>query len=136
MRRGGWVAERWRYRAAQRTRARVRTEAIAAGLASFTCPRCGMSSPNPNDIREGYCGNCRGWIRTRTSRQAVRMAAIVLPLMWLAAVTAVFGYSGNPHSWVYAVWGEAHPAQDLLTAAFGIVCAGTEGALLHRLDRG
>lgn len=26
--------------------------------ASITCPRCGMTSHNPNDIRERYCGAC------------------------------------------------------------------------------
>lgn len=25
---------------------------------SFTCPRCGAKSFNPNDIRERYCGRC------------------------------------------------------------------------------
>jgi ribosomal protein L37E len=28
---------------------------------SITCPACGMTSYNPNDIREGYCGNCHDW---------------------------------------------------------------------------
>ena len=28
---------------------------------SITCPRCLMTSYNPNDIREGYCGNCHDW---------------------------------------------------------------------------
>ena len=28
---------------------------------SVTCPRCQMTSYNPNDIREGYCGNCHDW---------------------------------------------------------------------------
>lgn len=28
---------------------------------SITCPRCGMTSYNPNDIREKYCGNCHDW---------------------------------------------------------------------------
>ena len=28
---------------------------------SFACPRCGMTSYNPNDVREGYCGNCHDW---------------------------------------------------------------------------
>lgn len=28
---------------------------------SITCPRCGMTSYNANDIREGYCGNCHDW---------------------------------------------------------------------------
>jgi hypothetical protein len=28
---------------------------------SFRCPRCGRRSYNPNDIREGYCGNCHDW---------------------------------------------------------------------------
>lgn len=27
----------------------------------FVCPECGASSPNPNDIREGYCGRCHWW---------------------------------------------------------------------------
>lgn len=45
---------------------------------SITCPRCGMTSYNPNDIREGYCGHCHDWtrvspndgseIRTKTGR--------------------------------------------------------------------
>lgn len=26
---------------------------------SFTCPRCGMTSYNPHDIRWSYCGNCK-----------------------------------------------------------------------------
>lgn len=25
---------------------------------SITCPKCGMTSYNQNDIAEGYCGNC------------------------------------------------------------------------------
>lgn len=28
---------------------------------AFVCPRCGRSSANPNDEREGYCGACRDW---------------------------------------------------------------------------
>jgi hypothetical protein len=28
---------------------------------SFTCPRCGAISWNPNDAREGYCGRCHDW---------------------------------------------------------------------------
>lgn len=28
---------------------------------SFTCPRCGARSYNPNDIAEGYCGACHWW---------------------------------------------------------------------------
>jgi ribosomal protein L37E len=31
---------------------------------SFTCPRCGRTSYNPNDAREGYCGACHDWTRT------------------------------------------------------------------------
>ena len=32
---------------------------------SITCPKCGMTSYNPNDIREGYCGNCHDWTTPR-----------------------------------------------------------------------
>jgi hypothetical protein len=28
---------------------------------SFTCPRCGATSHNPNDEREGYCGACHAF---------------------------------------------------------------------------
>jgi NADH pyrophosphatase NudC (nudix superfamily) len=27
----------------------------------FTCPRCGMTSHNPTDGRELYCGHCHWW---------------------------------------------------------------------------
>ena len=29
--------------------------------AYFTCPRCGMTSHNPKDVEQGYCGNCHDW---------------------------------------------------------------------------
>lgn len=28
---------------------------------SVTCPKCSMTSYNPNDIVHGYCGNCHDW---------------------------------------------------------------------------
>lgn len=28
---------------------------------SITCPRCGLTSWHPVDVREGFCGNCHGW---------------------------------------------------------------------------
>jgi ribosomal protein S27AE len=30
---------------------------------SITCPRCGMTSHNPNDIEQQYCGNCHEYIK-------------------------------------------------------------------------
>lgn len=30
---------------------------------AFQCPRCGSVSPEPNDVREGYCGQCHAWTR-------------------------------------------------------------------------
>jgi uncharacterized C2H2 Zn-finger protein len=35
------------------------------GVATITCPRCGMTSANPNDVREGYCGNCHAFTGAR-----------------------------------------------------------------------
>lgn len=29
--------------------------------ASFTCPNCGATSYNPNDVAESYCGKCHDW---------------------------------------------------------------------------
>ena len=36
---------------------------------SITCPVCGRTSYNPNDIREGYCGYCHDWTSTVVSDQ-------------------------------------------------------------------
>jgi len=33
---------------------------------SITCPRCGLTSYHPDDVRQGYCGNCHDWT-TRSS---------------------------------------------------------------------
>ena len=32
---------------------------------SVTCPRCGMTSFNENDVEQGYCGNCHDWTTPR-----------------------------------------------------------------------
>ena len=37
------------------------------GVPSFTCPKCQMTSYNPNDVREGYCGYCHAWTGKGTS---------------------------------------------------------------------
>jgi ribosomal protein S27AE len=35
----------------------------------FTCPRCGMTSHNVNDAREGYCGNCHDYTGDTKARE-------------------------------------------------------------------
>jgi protein-arginine kinase activator protein McsA len=35
---------------------------------SITCPQCGMTSHNPNDVRERYCGNCHQYHDTMGRR--------------------------------------------------------------------
>ena len=37
---------------------------------SYTCPRCGMVSHNPNDEAEGYCGNCHDYTGVVTNVHA------------------------------------------------------------------
>lgn len=32
---------------------------------TITCPQCGRTSANPNDVREGYCGHCHDWTTPR-----------------------------------------------------------------------
>jgi ribosomal protein S27AE len=44
-------------------RAQEAVNRIIAEQPSFTCPRCGAESWNPNDAREGYCGKCHDWTR-------------------------------------------------------------------------
>jgi len=36
-------------------------ELAAEREGGYTCPRCGMTSHNPNDARESYCGHCHDW---------------------------------------------------------------------------
>ena len=33
-------------------------------LKSFTCPLCGRTSQHPQDVSQGYCGNCHNWTGT------------------------------------------------------------------------
>jgi hypothetical protein len=33
---------------------------------NITCPVCGMTSYNPNDIEQGFCGNCHDWTGGQT----------------------------------------------------------------------
>lgn len=39
-------------------------------MPSITCPQCGMTSHNPNDVRERYCGNCHQYHDTMTGATA------------------------------------------------------------------
>lgn len=49
------------YELAERNWAWARDVGRADQPAGFTCPLCGMTSHNPKDAREGYCGNCHRW---------------------------------------------------------------------------
>ena len=33
---------------------------------SITCPVCGRTSYHPQDVKEGYCGNCHDWTSAPT----------------------------------------------------------------------
>lgn len=43
-------------------RSQRRIGALLDATPSFTCPRCGAVSYNPNDIRERYCGRCHVFV--------------------------------------------------------------------------
>jgi hypothetical protein len=59
--------------------------------ATFTCPLCDMTTNNPTDVREGWCGNCHGlttekappgmrWVMLRGGRHLMgRLMAEPLP---------------------------------------------------------
>lgn len=38
---------------------------------SITCPRCLMTSHNPNDIAQGYCAYCAWWTSDEALGQAM-----------------------------------------------------------------
>lgn len=41
----------------------------------FKCPRCGMVSHHPDDVREGYCGACHDWTGDPARRAMLREVA-------------------------------------------------------------
>lgn len=41
------------------------------GRPSFTCPDCGRTSWNPNDVKYGYCGACHAFTFTESARTVV-----------------------------------------------------------------
>lgn len=41
----------------------------AFGADSITCPQCGRTSHNPNDVREKYCGYCHQYHDTMDLRK-------------------------------------------------------------------
>ena len=45
---------------------------------SFTCPKCGRTSHNLNDVRERYCGACHEWFSDDRSSIPVEAAALCL----------------------------------------------------------
>lgn len=45
-------------------RLRYALEAYDAARESYTCPKCGRTSYNPNDIANKYCGYCHEFERT------------------------------------------------------------------------
>lgn len=59
--------------AARYGRATLRANAllVAEGRA-ITCPVCFATSHNPNDIREGFCGNCHDWTSRPLDRRVPR----------------------------------------------------------------
>ncbi len=49
----------------------------------IVCPKCGMVSHNPNDVRERYCGNCHAFHDDFpvTTKVIARFASIARPVM-------------------------------------------------------
>jgi hypothetical protein len=43
----------------------IRRPLAVAGRLTITCPRCGMTSNHPEDVAQGYCGNCHDWTSPR-----------------------------------------------------------------------
>lgn len=39
----------------------IQTDEVYRRRVFITCPQCGATSYNANDVREGYCGRCHDW---------------------------------------------------------------------------
>lgn len=46
---------------------------------SITCPRCNRTSHHPEDVRNGYCGNCHDWTDGHLSATIRSMEVEKLP---------------------------------------------------------
>ena len=46
---------------------------------AIKCPECGMVSFNPNDVREGYCGNCHAFTAGEVMQVATDKSRRVRP---------------------------------------------------------
>jgi hypothetical protein len=44
-----------------RAQPRLPWQTVITGPQSVTCPACGMTSHNANDVAQLYCGNCDWW---------------------------------------------------------------------------
>jgi hypothetical protein len=42
---------------------------VATPPDSITCPQCGRTSHNPNDVRERYCGYCHQYHDTMSRKE-------------------------------------------------------------------
>jgi len=77
------------------------------GEPTITCPRCGMTSANPDDVRQGYCGNCHDWTSAETvQRPATPEGWVPVPPNTLMAAaralhTAARHYR-SAHGWTLA----------------------------------
>jgi hypothetical protein len=52
------------------------------GQKRFTCPVCGMVSHNPDDVANGYCGQCKAF--TREAAEVLLNAVVTLRHMGFA----------------------------------------------------
>lgn len=67
----------------------------------ITCPQCSMTSYHPEDIRQGYCGNCHHW----TSEP---LDLTDLPVV--QAIASYFQQTSKPlNATVMCAWCEQNP---------------------------
>lgn len=59
------------------------------GQESYTCPKCGMTSYHPDDIKYEYCGNCH---KTKRELEAEAYFLKRAPGRWGRIWSKVFGW--------------------------------------------
>jgi hypothetical protein len=70
---------------------------------AYTCPKCGMTSHNPNDEREGYCGNCHDWTGLSSIEDIgvnLSPGEVIVRAHRLVEDTAPELFARNPDLWV------------------------------------
>jgi len=93
---------------------------------SFTCPRCGKTSHNPNDEKNGYCGSCHAFTGDSDLPYRIELCSAELEIINIALHSLITSTSGSDSkARIYSVVDhlnrEKNMRHELMQASAGLV---------------